>query len=943
MRHAARAVSIVLLASGATALAAVPPAALLTTTAMAVPGPGLDIRGRFADSFPGGSLIEVRGQLRRVFGQRFSTGATPHDSVESFLMDWSTLWGVPFEQLQPIGPFDDGAHQLELMHEADGTNPSFTAVYWQQHVRGVPVFRSWVWGLAANEDSFPMVLGGGTLKDLGDEFPASLEGRDLSPSTMDPAVYAREAMNQFGAPPEMTSPRYVVWAGIDTDPMPARLAVEFVASGGGPWDPTNHRKMQFVVDADTGEILHQENQILHGAVTGTVNGKVTDGSKADACNPEVTKGLPYAGVVVGGVTNYADAAGNFNITYTGTSSVSVAPTINGRYFRIVESGGNSLVSVSAQTVANGGSATFTFNNTPATAQTAQANCYYESNKVRDMVLAALPTYPTIANQTSFPIYTNIADVCNAYYDGASINFFSAGSGCNNTGFSSVVHHEYGHHVVNRGGSGQAAYGEGMGDCMSVLMLDEPQLGIGFYSSNCSSGIRNAANSCQYNASACSSCGSAIHSCGQLLSGTVWDLRNLLRAAYPADYRTRLARLVVNSVPMHAGQSDIAADIAADFLTIDDAVSNGGNNDIRDGTPNYNLITQAFNVHGLTAPSLALMIIELPNPVPNAVDPAGGQAFDLTIRPVSSQILAGSEKMWFREGSSGAFSAIALQKQSGDTYRATFPASTCRSALQFYFEASSTGGTAVRFPSNAPTELLSTTSQISSTMTLADDFDGTTTAFTTTGNVGPSKGGFLRTGPIIANGCNGPVIAAGKAWVTGSLATTCNDIDGGWTEMTSPVFDGAGAETLFLNLSTFLSNDTGAFPGEDPLTISASNDGGTTWVVVDTLLESHGWTDRVYQLQQFVSPSSSMRVKIRAEDAGAGDSQVKAAIDDFAVEAVVCSSGPFGDLDGDRIVGSSDVGFLLLDFGPCAGCAADLDESGTVDSGDLALLLLSFTE
>jgi hypothetical protein len=228
------------------------------------------------------------------------------------------------------------------------------------------------------------------------------------------------------------------------------------------------------------------------------------------------------------------------------------------------------------------------------------------------------------------------------------------------------------------------------------------------------------------------------------------------------------------------------------------------------------------------------------------------------------------------------------------------------------------------------------------MTLADDFDGATTVFTTAGNRGPSSGGFLRTGPSTSNSCNGPSILAGKAWVTGSLSSTCNDIDGGFTEMVSPVFDGSGAESLFLGLSTYLSNNTGGFPGEDPLTILASNDGGTTWTVIDTIYDSHGWTPRTYELQQFVSVSSAMRVKIRAEDSGAGDSQVKAAVDDVSVEAVVCSSGPFGDLDGDRIVGPGDVSFLLLDYGPCDGCPADLDGTGVVDSGDLAILLLSFT-
>jgi hypothetical protein len=49
----------------------------------------------------------------------------------------------------------------------------------------------------------------------------------------------------------------------------------------------------------------------------------------------------------------------------------------------------------------------------------------------------------------------------------------------------------------------------------------------------------------------------------------------------------------------------------------------------------------------------------------------------------------------------------------------------------------------------------------------------------------------------------------------------------------------------------------------------------------------------------------------------------------------------GDLDGDGTVGASDIGILLLDFGPCPGCASDLDGSGEVDAGDLSFLLLLF--
>jgi hypothetical protein len=50
----------------------------------------------------------------------------------------------------------------------------------------------------------------------------------------------------------------------------------------------------------------------------------------------------------------------------------------------------------------------------------------------------------------------------------------------------------------------------------------------------------------------------------------------------------------------------------------------------------------------------------------------------------------------------------------------------------------------------------------------------------------------------------------------------------------------------------------------------------------------------------------------------------------------------GDLDGDGLVGASDIAVLLLDFGPCPGCPADLDGSGAVDGGDIAFLLLLYS-
>ncbi|MFM7808272.1 MAG: hypothetical protein ACKPEA_10155, partial [Planctomycetota bacterium] len=463
----------------------------------------LTIREQFEQAFPGGQLLSNGNHLRRVWGRQFSRGATPHDSVESFMKKWSTLWGVPFSQLQAVGPFQDGAHMIELMNDGSGGS-DFTAVYWSQQVRGVPVFRSHVWGLVGNESDFPMVLAGGTLKNLGG-FPATMANRDLNPSTLDPSVYAGEAVSVFNQPPVITSPRYVVWAGVDTQDVEPKLAVEFIATvGEGQGDPMSYEKMQFVVDADTGAVLYQESMIYHGTATAQINAIGTPGSKAAACTTATTLVMPYAKATIGGATYYADATGKLVYTYSGTAAQTIAPAMGGRYFNVVDNK-TALLTVASQSVADGTTGTFSFNTAANQYYLSEVNTYIAANGARDLVLAAAPSYPTIATQTGMTINNGVTGSCNAFYNGSSINFYSSGGGCNNTGYSSVAWHEYGHHVVSTGGSGQSGYGEGMGDCISVLMSGESVLGYGFQS--CSTGIRNAANSCVASSSSASNCGS----------------------------------------------------------------------------------------------------------------------------------------------------------------------------------------------------------------------------------------------------------------------------------------------------------------------------------------------------------------------------------------------------------------------------------------------------
>ena len=890
---------------------------------------GETIQARFGRLFPGGGLHTINGSLRRVWGTTFSHGVSPSASADSFMREWSMLWNVPYTQLEKVGPTEDGAHTLPLVTSEDGTSSEFTVAYFRQQAKGVPVFRSYGWGLVRSEDNFPMVLAGATLRNIG-TMEAQLAGKNLDASSIDVGLVGSQALGQFTAPPQMNTPRYVVWAGLDEDVQTAKLAVEFVATGGGAFDPSNYQKILFVVDAANGNILFQESMIHHGTVTGQVNEYVTTDFRADACSAEVIRGMPYAKILIGSTTVYADTNGAFTHTYSGTGSVLAAATLAGKYFKVVEQS-STLGTVPLQTLVDGSNSTFLFNPTPNVVNTAQTNSYEIANRTREKILTANASYPTIATQTSFTINTNIADVCNAYYDGSSINFFSAGSGCNNTAFGDVVAHEYGHHMVQCGGSGQGEYGEGQSDIVGIIITDNSQLGVGFQS--CSSGIRSASNSCQYSSTGCSSCGSEIHSCGQLISGCFWSLRSSFITTYPSDYRTRLAKLAVNSTPLHAGSSSIQNDITLDYLTLDD-----DNGNLGDGSPNYSAISNAFSAHGLLPPALALFTISLPNGGPTTVDPSGGTTMSVSIVPVSSQVLAGSPKLYYREGISGTFSSVALTSNGGTNYTATFPAGGCNTTVQYYIEAKSTGGTALVLPTTAPTTNYSTTSVLSSVVALLETFDGTTTAFTV-GAAGDTAtaGIWIRSNTASGCGATPAAYSGSKAFLTGS--GSCNDVDNGRTTLLSPSFSGIGSDEVYVKFALYMSYNS-ATPTDDPLEAYLSNDGGVTWVLVGSYSTGQAWNLKTIKVKDFLTVSTDMKAKFVAQDNGT-DNVVEAAIDSFSVTKITCFEALFGDLDGSGTRDSGDVALLLVDFGACPGCPGDLDGSGEIDSADTALLFLNF--
>src|SRR6185503_13848305 len=152
---------------------------------------------------------------------------------------------------------------------------------------------------------------------------------------------------------------------------------------------------------------------------------------------------------------------------------------------------------------------------------------------------------------------------------------------------------------------------------AALLAGDPGLGFGFFFNQCTTALRNADNTCQYSASACSTCGSEVHACGQLISGTIWDIREALAVTNPTTYVDLINALTLSSVPMHQG-TGIDSSIAIDLLTLDDDDAS-----IDNGTPHYTEICSGFTAHGMSCPPILTGLGVAPATNFNAEGPVGG--------------------------------------------------------------------------------------------------------------------------------------------------------------------------------------------------------------------------------------------------------------------------------------------------------------------------------
>ncbi len=111
----------------------------------------------------------------------------------------------------------------------------------------------------------------------------------------------------------------------------------------------------------------------------------------------------------------------------------------------------------------------------------------------------------------------------------------------------------------------------------------------------------------------------------------------------------------------------------------------------------------------------------------------------------------------------------------------------------------------------------------------------------------------------------------------------NDVDGGTTTLLSPVFNLDGAISAHFSYWRWYTEDKGVNAGDDYWDVDVTSD-GVNWVSLEhTNVSDESWVPMSFNLEEFITFSSTVQIRFVASDEGA-NSLLEAAVDDVFLNA-----------------------------------------------------------
>lgn len=281
-------------------------------------------------------------------------------------------------------------------------------------------------------------------------------------------------------------------------------------------------------------------------------------------------------------------------------------------------------------------------------------------------------------------------------------------------------------------------------------------------------------------------------------------------------------------------------------------------------------------------------ISLPNGAPTMLAIGQAETFAVQINANDESLVGGSPLLHYRLNG-GSFTAASLASLGGNSYEATIPASEC-GVLDFYVEAQGTVSGAVTQPAGGASAPFS--ALVGSIADLVVDNGETDPGWSSTGDA--SEGLWERGIPVNNNRGDPPADfdGSGQCWLTeNDPLDTNSDVDNGSAILTSPIYDVSGIPGATIGYARWLDNTAGSAPGEDPMIVEVSDNGGSSWTTLEVVgpagpEASGGWNAVEFVISDFVTPTSQFRIRFTVGDLING-SVVEAGIDAIRIAGIDC--------------------------------------------------------
>lgn len=582
------------------------------------------------------------------------------------------------------------------------------AFVFDQYFRGLPV-------IGGRADV--RIHGSGVLSMLGSKAWPVPPGFDTTPRIGEDTARARAWLASGQEPTGVRQPgvehkpRLVIWGDVfAAAKAPFHLAWEIPirnvdAGGRGPIGC-------YYVDAGTGAILHYRNDkhecgracaagcraAEEGAASGTAAAPAAGAMPVpttvtieawtrtgeSGVAPLALVPVPNLELNIPGVGTFVtDANGQFTMDIAAPVTVNVG-RLDGTHCSPVQGQSPPNASQVVQPGVNTAIQVLTSASGPSLA--AHTTAYWWTDRVNEWVRTILGPLPV----TSFSIddvtpAVNQTGSCNAFYNNNSINFYPAGNGCNNTAFSTVIAHEWGHGlddlfggISNNPGDGLS---EGWGDILGMYLVDSPIVGLDFNTTN--TALRTGLNNRTYPPP------QEVHDAGEVFMGFGWRVRANLRTLYPGPgtQATSISNtIVVGSIVADANTQPEA--VREVFLADD----NDGN--MLNGTPHYAQLEAAAQAKNLPYPLRQSAMI-LHRPLASTTSDVEPRLAVATALPFTGSI--GQVRLHYRLGGAPAQVRGMFPTGAPNEYRALLPGVSHGTTVTYHFEAVHSSSAVIRQP------------------------------------------------------------------------------------------------------------------------------------------------------------------------------------------------------------------------------------------------------